>query len=292
MQYRLRHRTTYKYSQPVIASHHVSHMVPRHTDFQSSTEDRIFIDPEPGISVERRDYFGNMTRHFTVQQKHTKLVVEITSNVSVQPVPHLYPEQSVTWENARDSLPGDLTPLGLAAFQYAFASWHVTPSREMADYARVSFTHRRPILEAAMDLTARIFHEFTFDKKATEVSTPIQTVLQNKRGVCQDFAHLMIGCLRSLGLAARYVSGYIRTITPPGEVRLEGSDASHAWCSVYCPGLGWVDLDPTNNLVAGDQHVTLGWGRDFADVSPLRGVILGGGKHKVSVAVDLIPAEG
>jgi len=291
MQYRLRHRTTYKYSLPVSASHHVSHMVPRHTDFQSSTDDKILIDPAPAVSVERRDYFGNMTRHFTVQKRHTQLVVEITSLVTVKPVPHLHGERTIPWEQARDSLPGDLTTLGLAAFQYAFASPHVTVSHELADYARQSFTPFRPILEAGLDLTARIFNEFTFDKKATEVSTPIGEVLRNKRGVCQDFAHLMIGCLRSLGLAARYVSGYIRTITPPGKVRLVGSDASHAWCSLYCPGLGWVDLDPTNNLVASDQHVTLGWGRDFSDVSPLRGVILGGGKHKVGVAVDLIPVE-
>lgn len=290
MTYRLRHRTEYGYSFPVACSHHVSHMAPRQTDFQSSTDDKIFISPTPAVSLEKWDYFGNTATHFTVQESHTKLVVEISSLVSVQPVPYLYPEQTIPWEQVRDQLPGDLSPMGLAAFQFAFASEHVTLSPDLADYARVSFSPGRPILEAGMDLTKRIFNEFTFDPKATEVSTPLRTVLIAKRGVCQDFAHLMIGCLRSLGLAARYISGYIQTIPPPGQEKLVGSDASHAWCSLYCPGLGWVDLDPTNNVIASDQHVTLGWGRDFADVSPLRGVILGGGKHKVNVAVDLVVA--
>lgn len=290
MIYQLRHRTTYRYSLPVSASHHVSHMAPRQTDFQSSSQDRIFISPPPAVSEERWDYFGNTATHFTVQERHTKLVVEIASRVDVQPVPYLHPDQTLRWEQVRDQLPGDLTPYGLSAYQFAFASEHVPLSLELAEYARVSFPPGRPILEAALDLTARIFHEFTFDPKATEVSTPLRTVLIARRGVCQDFAHLMIGCLRSLGLAVRYVSGYIQTVPPPGQQKLVGSDASHAWCSLYCPGLGWVDLDPTNNKVASDQHVTLGWGRDFADVSPLRGVILGGGKHKVDVAVDLVTA--
>ena len=161
-------------------------------------------------------------------------------------------------------------------------SWPPTPR---------SFPAGRPILEAAFDLTARIHQDFRFDAKATEVTTPVETFFEKRRGVCQDFSHLQIACMRSLGLPARYVSGYLRTLPPPGRPRLVGADASHAWCSAWCPGYGWVDFDPTNNCVPSDGHITLAWGRDYSDVSPIRGVLLGGAKHSLKVGVDVMPLE-
>ena len=179
----------------------------------------------------------------------------------------------------------------LAAYQFIFESPRIRPSEELAAYALRSFTPGRDLREALLDFTVRIYTDFKFDAKATNVRTPTEEVFRKRRGVCQDFAHLQIACLRSLNLAARYVSGYLRTYPPPGRPRLVGADASHAWVSVYCPGSGWLDLDPTNNLVVSHSHVTLAWGRDYGDVSPLRGLILGGRDHTLKVGVDMEPIE-
>jgi transglutaminase-like putative cysteine protease len=187
---------------------------------------------------------------------------------------------------------GDRSPAGLAAYQYAFDSPCVRNSPELADFALPSFTPGRPILAAAADLTRRIHTEFRYDPTATSVNTPPSEVLKTRRGVCQDFAHLAIGCLRSLGLPARYVSGYLLTTPPPGKPRLVGADASHAWFSVYTPDCDWVDYDPTNNIRPSDQHVTLAWGRDYSDVCPIKGVFFGGGQQVVQVSVDVTPLEG
>jgi transglutaminase-like putative cysteine protease len=162
---------------------------------------------------------------------------------------------------------------------------------ELADYARESFLAGRALLEAAMDLTTRIHRDFLFDTKATEVNTPVETFFEKRRGVCQDFSHLEIACMRSLGLPARYVSGYLRTIPPKGRPRLIGADASHAWCAAWCPGVGWVDFDPTNDCVPSDGHITVAWGRDYSDVSPIHGVLLGGARHTLETGVDVIPME-
>jgi transglutaminase-like putative cysteine protease len=186
-------------------------------------------------------------------------------------------------------LPGDLTPESLNAYQFVFESPRVRPKAEFARYACESFLPGRPLAEALLDLTGRIYRDFRFDSKATNVRTTPEEVLRLKRGVCQDFAHLQVACLRSLGLPARYVSGYLRTYPPPGRARLVGADASHAWAAVYCPGIGWLDVDPTNNMAPSQSHVTLSWGRDYGDVSPVRGVILGGRDHKVEVGVDMEP---
>ena len=170
------------------------------------------------------------------------------------------------------------------------APYH-TAKPELAAYASESFPRNRPLLEAVLDLTARIHHDFRFDPKATEVTTPVETFFEKRRGVCQDFSHLQIACMRSLGLPARYISGYLRTLPPKGRPRLVGADASHAWCSAWCPGFGWVDFDPTNNCIPTDGHITLAWGRDYSDVSPIRGVLLGGAKHSLKVGVDVMPLE-
>ncbi|MGA9565233.1 MAG: transglutaminase family protein [Candidatus Korobacteraceae bacterium] len=199
------------------------------------------------------------------------------------------PQQSLSWEEAARSIPNDHSPAGLEAYQFGFESPRIRLRPEFASYARQSFTPGRPMAEALLDLTARIHKDFQFDSRVTTVRTTTEEVFRKRRGVCQDFAHLQIACLRSLNLAARYVSGYLRTYPPPGQPRLVGADASHAWVSAYSPEVGWIDIDPTNNLVPSDGHVTLAWGRDYSDVSPLRGLILGGGAHVLRVAVDMEP---
>jgi transglutaminase-like putative cysteine protease len=198
---------------------------------------------------------------------------------------------SPPWETVVETLPDDHSDDGLDAYQFVFSSERVATSREFADYARQAFPLGRPLLEAACDLMRQIHRDFSFDKKATEVSTPVEAFFQERRGVCQDFAHLQIACLRSLRLPARYVSGYLRTQPPAGRPRLVGADASHAWCSAWCPGAGWIDFDPTNDCVPEDGHITVAWGRDYSDVSPIHGVLLGGAKHTLDVGVDVIPIQ-
>ena len=193
------------------------------------------------------------------------------------------------WEKLRDTVQRDRSPATLDACRFLYASPHVNCSPELEEYARISYTAGRPQLDAALELTQRIFDDFEFDAKATEISTPLEEVLKGRRGVCQDFAQLMIGCLRSLGLPARYMSGYILTHPPEGQPRMIGADASHAWVSVFCPGLGWVDFDPTNRVLVQCEHITLGWGRDFSDVTPMRGIVLGGGEQELEVRVTVSP---
>lgn len=291
MIYRVSHLTEYHYSAPVTLAHHLARMSPRETVNQRFRRHELRIDPKPAVLHGRFDSFGNWGSIFIVQETHQRLLVEATSEVELSPRSAFDPAQTPAWEAVRDGLSSDLSLEGLETYQYLFDSGLVQCSPELADYAKASFFPGRPILGAVLDLTRRIFADFCFDPTATTVSTPLRTVLSSRRGVCQDFAHLQIGCLRSMGLAARYVSGYIETNPPPGEEKLHGADASHAWVSVYCPGLGWVDFDPTNNLIVSDQHITVAWGRDYGDVSPLRGVILGGGQHNLRVAVSVHALE-
>jgi transglutaminase-like putative cysteine protease len=280
------HETHYRYSSPVVLSQQLLHLTPRTLPWQTCDAHRISVEPAAGETAEREDYYGNRTRHLLLAVPHEALVVRAESEVSVRPrAQSALGAPRVPWEAVRARLRSLDAPTLVEPAEFLYESPHVEPSRELADYAVKSFTARRGILESALDLTRRIHKDFKFDRTATSVSTPLTQVLKDKRGVCQDFAHLMIGCLRSIGLAARYVSGYILTAPPPGRPRLIGADASHAWVSVYCgksgaEEAGWVDLDPTNNCVVDDAHVTLAWGRDFADVTPMRGVILGGGAHQ------------
>jgi transglutaminase-like putative cysteine protease len=217
------------------------------------------------------------------------MVVTAVSKVSVAArLPTGY-ELSPAWEQVRDALAGDTTRAGLDALQFCFPSPHIPVSLAAAEYARASFVPGRPIVEGVMDVTRRINQEFVYDPAATTISTPVDEVIRQRRGVCQDLAHVEIACLRALGLAARYVSGYLRTYPPPGQPRLVGADSSHAWVSVFCGGLGWIDVDPTNNLLPGDEHVTIAWGRDYSDVCPVSGMYLGGGRHSMYVSVDVEP---
>jgi transglutaminase-like putative cysteine protease len=237
------------------------------------------------------DYFGNHLCFFTIEEPHDELVVEARSVVIMEQNASPFPPQSPPLEEAVRMLQEDHDPEALDAFQFRFESPRIRLRPEFASYAVESFAGGRPMHEGLLDLTARIHRDFRFVSKVTTVRTPVEEVFRKRRGVCQDFAHVQIACLRSIGLSARYVSGYLRTYPPPGQPRLVGADASHAWVSAYCPGIGWLDADPTNNVVPSDGHVTIAWGRDFGDVSPLHGLILGGGVHTLKVAVDLEAVE-
>jgi transglutaminase-like putative cysteine protease len=291
MIYKIVHRTTYKYKYPVSAGTHVACLKPRALPHHQVAHSELHIHPRPATRTERVDFFGNRLCFFTIQEPHRELVVEARSEVIMGANATPLPQPQLPWEEVARSLPDDQSPEGLEAYQFGFESPRIRVRPEFADYALQSFTPGRPTLEALLDLTTRIYKDFRFDSKVTNVRTPTEEVFRKRRGVCQDFAHLQIACLRSLNLPARYVSGYLRTYPPPGRPRLVGADASHAWVSAYCPGIGWLDLDPTNNLVPSNGHVTLAWGRDYGDVSPLRGLILGGGAHTLNVAVDMEPLD-
>ncbi len=287
MHYRVTHTTTYEYSEPVSLCQNVAHLTPREVPAQHCVHSHRAISPQPAVVCERVDYFGNPATFFTVQEPHRELTV--TAGHLIVLSPQLAPDasQSPPWEQVRDLLPADRAPATLDAYQFVFGTRYTPPGPELTAYAQPFFPPGRPILEAVLDLTARIHRDFVYDPRATTVATPLNEVFTKRRGVCQDFAHLEIACLRSLGLAARYVSGYLCTAPSPSQRRLLGADATHAWVGVYCGGPGWVDVDPTNDLVPFDKHLLLAWGRDFDDVSPIKGVILGGGQHGVRVAVGV-----
>jgi len=296
--YRIAHSTTYHYSQAVGLCQNEARLRPRefwrqhclHSDFQ--------VTPAATDFFERSDYFGNQVAYFAVQKMHTQLVVTVTSEVAVYPRPEpgndLHP---IAWEEVRDRLrdgyghPPQSAKALLEARYYTLDSPMVATSPALAEYASPSFQPERPLLEVVKELMQRIYRDFTYDPCFTSIATPLSEVMAHRRGVCQDFAHLAIACLRVYGLAARYVSGYVETMPQPGAPRLVGADASHAWFSVYIPGTGWVDFDPTNNKLPFDQHITLAWGRDFSDVTPLKGIAFGGGQHSLSVSVDVMRLE-
>lgn len=287
MKLRVVHRTTYGYSEPVTTSHHEARLAPRATELQRVIAHELEIRPEPAVRKRHYDYFGNRTTHFALSEPHRALDVRATSIVEVTPVRLPDFGRSASWESVRDLLRTDRRRDGLDAYQMTFESPYVALSEGLRAYAAPSFTPDRPILEAVRDLTRRIHADFTYDPHATDVTTPLAQVLEQRHGVCQDFAHLMIGCLRAHGLAGRYVSGYLLSHPPPGKPKLVGADASHAWLATWVPHEGWIDFDPTNDIVPSDEHVTVAFGRDFADVAPVRGVILGGGYHSLGVAVDV-----
>ena len=291
MMYDIRHRTTFTYEDVVSVSHHVLHLSPRRHPRQRALETAMLIDPSPAVDSQGSDYFGNPVHYLTVQEPHDQLVVEARSRIDVQPLPaSIDIGASERWVETRESLAAAADDTMLQAFQFVFDSPYSVADEDVRDYALQSFVGDRPVLEAAMDLTSRIYGEFEYRGGVSDVSTPVRDVFGMRKGVCQDFAHLEIACLRSLWLAARYVSGYLRTRPPEGKEKLVGADASHAWLSVWCGSNGWVDFDPTNNVIPNVEHITIGWGRDYGDVSPINGFIVGGGAHQVAVAVDVNPA--
>jgi len=289
MRYQIVHLTEYAYGEPVPLCHNVARLRPRETGRQTCLRHELDISPSPAVLRHQADFFGNPVAAFSVQNSHLLLSVTARSEVEVGPAAAgnaLFP---VSWEEAASLLAAGRDPEARLARQFVFESPQIRPHAELAAYAQPSFPPGRPLTEALLDLTRRIRDEFRFVKGSTAVGTPVMDVFRGRQGVCQDFAHLEIACLRSMGLAARYVSGYIVTEPPPGQPRQPGADASHAWVSAWVPGSDWVDLDPTQGRFADEDHLTVAWARDYDDVAPLKGILLGGRQQSLRVAVDVIP---
>ena len=289
MKFRVVHKTEYSYGITVSQCHNLAHLRPRNLATQQCLGYRLKIDPLPMDHAEHEDFFGNHVSYFSITQPHQVLTVTATSEIQLETGNDLLAlSQDMPWDKVRTRLVEPLTESDRENLQFVLDSPLAATSSQLAGYAATSFPPARPLLEAVRELMERIHHDFTYDPQFSTVSTPLADVLSNRRGVCQDFAHLAIASLRSLGLAARYVSGYLETLPPPGQTKQRGSDESHAWFSVYLPDVGWHDFDPTNNSVPLDQHITTAWGRDYADVTPLKGVIFGGDPgHKPQVSVDM-----
>jgi len=281
---RATHTTTYLYSEPVSICHTEVHLAPRLSERQRLVEHELLIRPEPANVDERLDYFGNPVTFFCLSEPHETLT--ITSRSIVEMAGEAPPLAGISppWQEVCDQIRRRDTLDALEASEFTFESPLIQLGPEFAAYAAKSFTSGRPLLEASLELSHRIFTEFEYDPRATTVTTPVREVLKTKHGVCQDFAHFFIACLRSLGLPARYVSGYLRS--GPNSI---GAEASHAWAAVFCPGCGWFDFDPTNDVMPASGHVTVAWGRDYSDVTPVKGVALGGGEQLINVAVEVVP---
>ena len=291
MRYAVRHTTTYSYADPVAICQNQIHLTPRSTPNQSYSNFQLEVTPEPVIRRTWTDTFGNEVWYISIEEPHLQLSVTGRSVVGITPRDVPAPQMTPAWEQVRDALATAATPELRMASQFRFESPYIHFLTAASEYAAPCFAAGRPLLEAVLELTARIHADFTYSPASTSVATPTRDVLQRRCGVCQDFAHLQITCLRGLGLAARYVSGYLVTEPPPGKPKLVGADASHAWLSVFIPEFGWIDVDPTNNVIPQQRHVTVGWGRDYGDVCPIQGVFTGGGKHTMSIAVDVVPIE-
>jgi len=289
MIYRIRHITKYNYSRAVSLCYNQAHLLPRDTDYQSCRKTQVNISPKPAYMSQREDYFGNNYFYFSLQKSHKKLVIDVTTEIDTLPDrSSLNLDLGNTCLQARQLMEDAITPEIKEAREYLLDSPMIKSSKGLQEYAQEVFDDNLPLLSAVRALTSKIFKEFKYDPASTTVATPLDEVLENKHGVCQDFAHLAIGCLRSLGFPARYVSGYLETLPPPGEVKLVGADASHAWFAVFSPGEGWFEFDPTNDNIPADQHITTAWGRDYSDVTPMRGVIFdGGNSQELSVSVDV-----
>ncbi|MDB5397303.1 MAG: transglutaminase [Rhodospirillales bacterium] len=287
LRYRVRHSSAYRYGSDIMLAHHLLHLTPRQALGQRVMGFRMDVEPKPSVMTQHQDYFGNPTTYLELHEPHTRLSVKTDIDIEVDKERPDGAIRDTPWEMLRDQLTATAEDGSRAASVFAYASTMVGVSTDLRDFALPSFPPGRPIGEAALDLTTRIYEEFTFDPEATTIATPVAEVLENKRGVCQDFAHLEIACLRSLGLGARYVSGYLRTIPAPGKARAVGSDVSHAWLSVWCGGDAWLDMDPTNGRAGSSDLITLAWGRDYGDVSPLQGVIIGSSIQHLTVEVDV-----
>jgi transglutaminase-like putative cysteine protease len=290
MKYRVIHRSTYTYEQAVTACHNEARLIPRIKPHQRRLAYRLEIDPPPASRREREDFFGNHVVYYAIDIPHDRLVVTASSDIElVNPGDQLPLRSDVPWQASVRRLHEELNADNLDARQYLLDSPMVSVTPEIKRYATPAFRDQRPVADVVHDIMARIHRDFTYDPEFTTIATPLSEVLKHRRGVCQDFAHLAIACLRSHGLPARYVSGYIETQAPPGQEKLQGADASHAWFAVYDPNAGWLDYDPTNNQIPIDRHITTAWGRDYADITPLKGVIYGGGSHHdTAVAVDVV----
>ena len=288
VRYRVRHSSAYRYGQEIMLAHHLLHLAPRAAPTQVVSSFRLDIQPPPSLMSEHCDYFGNPTTYVELHDPHLKL--DVVTEIEIDVAPAALGGPDIPWEELRCQLldPPDASARDASAF--AFGSPMIAFNGQLRDYALVSFTPGRGVRDAALELARRIHADFVFDPTATTIATPVGEVFANRRGVCQDFAHLGISCLRSLGLAARYVSGYLRTVPPPGQERAAGADATHAWLAIWCGGDNWLDLDPTNGRLGSTDLITLAWGRDYGDVSPLQGVILGSNIQYLTVSVDVAEA--
>jgi len=288
VQYQVEHKTSYEYAASASVSHNLLHLRVPTLKRQRVDEFKLDISPKPRSTVTRTDYFGNQVHYFSLSEPHEGMVVTATSHVWVAKTD--FPEISIPWEEVVDQAKNLEYPLEI--LQFTYPSRHVRIFPAIQEYAKAAFTKGRPVLEATKELTSRIYNDYKYDSGATNIQTPLEEVVEKRHGVCQDFAHVGIGVLRSLGLPARYVSGYLRTLPPPGKPRLVGADASHAWFSVFGGlDIGWIDFDPTNDAVVSTDHITLAFGRDFEDVSPVQGVVVGGQSTSMAVGVDVMPIE-
>jgi transglutaminase-like putative cysteine protease len=283
MRYTATHKTRYTYEQPVSQCLNEARLVPRDDAGQRVLESSLAITPEPSVFESRIDYFGNHVTTFSVFEPHDRLTIVASSVVEVEPR-GLLPWIGPGWEEVREMLATQAGPECLEAYEYTCDSPFIEAGQELNDFARPSLVAGRTLAEAARDLMHRIRTEFRYEPKSTEIDTPLAEVMRQRKGVCQDFAHVMIGALRSWGLAARYVSGYLRS-----GANYQGAEASHAWVAVFVPGAGWLPFDPTNDVIPAEGHVTLAWGRDYGDVTPVKGISLGGGDHTVEVEVRVVP---
>jgi transglutaminase-like putative cysteine protease len=289
--YRVRHETVYHYGGDVAHSHQLLHLTPRNLPRQICHRREITLKPQPSARHDDVDAFGNLVTRLEYDLPHDRLEVLAEVGVDVHGAPALDAQASEPWEQVRDALIFSGKPIDggmLDAFRYRMESSYVRIKQTFTDYGADCFLAQRPLLAASEALMSKVYRDFKYAPGSTNIRTSAIEAFTARRGVCQDFAHIMIGCMRSRGLAARYVSGYLRTLPPPGaDAAYVGADASHAWVSVFCPPFGWVDLDPTNDVRASSDHIIIAWGRDFGDVSPLRGVIVGGGRHRLSVRVSV-----
>lgn len=288
MQYQITHTTEYEYHQSVSLCHNVTKLILRNTNDQLCKKTVVKIIPQPDVMSEYKDFFGNHVMYFAIQQEHRHLKVTVSSQIEKKAASSstLNFYKGTTWEDVK-LLIAEPSDDNFDARQYIPETDITRSTEEILQYTQQSFTHGRSMFDASAELMQRICKDFEFKPGFTTVATPLAVVIKERKGVCQDFAHFAIACMRSVGLPARYVSGYLETLAPPGKEKLVGVDASHAWFSVFIPNTGWIDFDPTNNILPADQHITIGWGRDYTDVSPLKGVILSSGPHQLHVSVDV-----
>ena len=289
MRYRVRHITRYNYAARVTSCYNLANLVPRDTERQRCLRNHITVSPQPVVSRSRTDYFGNQAYHFEIQKAHKELVITSESEIQVSDWNlDLSLDFGHSYGQALHYLRNNRSQEALAAREYLLDSPMIEAADSLQAYAQSSFIPDRSLKSCVAELTTRIFQDFSYDPDFTTIATPLSEVMEHRRGVCQDFAHLEVGCLRSVGIPARYVSGYIETLPAPGEEKLVGADATHAWVSYFCPDEGWIEFDPTNDTAAHNQHIVTAYGRDYFDVTPIKGVIFGGGKGpQLSVSVDV-----
>jgi len=289
MRFRIKHVTQYNYATRVTRCYNLANVIPRDTTRQQCLSNRITLSPLPATTHKRVDYFGNKAFHFEIQKPHTELVITAVSEVQMSNKDHeLNLDLGISYKEALEYLATTNRPDVMEAREFVLSSPMIEASEALSEYARPSFTGNRSLKACVADLTSRIFKEFKYDPHFSTIATPLADVLQHKKGVCQDFAHLEVGCLRAMGIPAKYVSGYIETLQKPGQPKLVGADATHAWIAFFCPEEGWVEFDPTNDSLAGSQHIVTAFGRDYFDVTPLRGVLFGGGASPaLNVSVDV-----